>query len=79
MTHNPGQEPATPDRAIRSPCGEVMPFTLVRDEDVSGVSGTGVVADGMLWPDGTAVWKGDDEADRLAKAKADCEREGITP
>lgn len=27
-------------------------FTLVRDEDESGVSGTGVVADGVRWPDG---------------------------
>jgi hypothetical protein len=28
-------------------------FHLQRDTDVSGVSGTGRVADGVLWPDGT--------------------------
>lgn len=30
-------------------------FRLVRDEDVSGVSGTGAVADGVRWPDGTVT------------------------
>ena len=36
------------------------PFILVRDQDVSGVSGTGIVADGTLFPDGHAVlhWRG---------------------
>lgn len=35
-------------------------FQLHRLEDVSGVSGVGVVADGVLWPDGTATvrWRG---------------------
>ncbi len=35
-------------------------FQLVRIVDVSGVSGTGVVADGIEWPDGTVVirWRG---------------------
>lgn len=35
-------------------------FFLQRDHDVSGVSGTGHVADGVLWPDGTASvrWRG---------------------
>lgn len=35
-------------------------FRLIRDEDVSGVSGTGTVADGVLWPDGTVSvrWRG---------------------
>lgn len=35
-------------------------FWLQRDHDVSGVSGTGVVAHGVLWPDGTASvrWTG---------------------
>jgi hypothetical protein len=28
-------------------------FRLVRHQDVSGVSGTGVVAHGVEWPDGT--------------------------
>ncbi|MFI9235803.1 hypothetical protein [Streptomyces sp. NPDC053079] len=37
------------------------PFALQRDRDVSGVSGVGIVADGCLWPDGTASirWRGD--------------------
>lgn len=30
-------------------------FILVRDVDVSGISGTGVVAEGIEWSDGTAV------------------------
>ncbi|WP_235482534.1 hypothetical protein [Streptomyces roseoverticillatus] len=35
-------------------------FVLQRDHDVTGVSGTGIVADGVLWPDGTASvrWRG---------------------
>jgi len=36
-------------------------FQLHRDQDVTGVSGTGVVADGVLFPDGavTIRWRGD--------------------
>jgi hypothetical protein len=36
-------------------------FKLVRHADVSGVSGTGHVADGVIWPDGTATvrWRGE--------------------
>jgi hypothetical protein len=36
-------------------------FHLQRDHDVTGVSGTGRVADGILWSDGTASvrWLGD--------------------
>ena len=36
-------------------------FQLHRDEDVTGVSGIGVVADGVVFPDGVAVvrWRGD--------------------
>ena len=30
-------------------------FRLVRDEDESGVSGTGYVADGVIWHDGTCT------------------------
>lgn len=30
-------------------------FQLHRDADISGVSGTGVVADGVVFPDGTTV------------------------
>lgn len=35
-------------------------FVLRRYVDVSGVSGTGDVADGVLWPDGSASirWRG---------------------
>lgn len=35
-------------------------FQLARDIDVSGISGTGVVADGVVFPDGTCVirWRG---------------------
>lgn len=36
-------------------------FHLIRTTDVSGVSGTGVVADGVEFSDGTCVmrWRGD--------------------
>jgi hypothetical protein len=36
------------------------PFVLRRDRDISGVSGTGIVIDGVLWPDGQAAihWRG---------------------
>lgn len=39
----------------------VYPFVLQRDADVTGVSGTGVVADGVLWHDGTVAlrWRGE--------------------
>jgi hypothetical protein len=37
---------------------------LVRHRDVSGVSGTGVVAEGTVWSDGSAslLWPGRDRA-----------------
>lgn len=36
-------------------------FHLQRDTDITGASGTGRVADGVLWPDGTVTirWRGD--------------------
>lgn len=36
-------------------------FALQRDHDVTGVSGTGIVADGVRWPDGTVSirWRGE--------------------
>jgi hypothetical protein len=36
-------------------------FYLYRHEDVSGVSGTGRVADGVMWPDGSTSirWRGE--------------------
>lgn len=51
-------------------------FYLQRDVDVTGVSGTGRVADGVLWPDGTASvrWLGERPStvhwDRIADAEA---------
>jgi hypothetical protein len=37
-------------------------FALCRREDATGVSGTGVVATGVVWPDGHAAlrWKAED-------------------
>lgn len=32
-------------------------FTLVRDEDVTGLSGTGAVGDGVVFPDGTTAMR----------------------
>ncbi|MEU1152648.1 hypothetical protein ABZ369_06465 [Streptomyces sp. NPDC005918] len=36
-------------------------FRLERDTDVTGISGTGTVADGVKWPDGSTSirWRGD--------------------
>lgn len=36
-------------------------FVLERTEDVSGLSGTGTVADGVLWPNDmvTLCWRGE--------------------
>lgn len=51
-------------------------FHLQRDTDITGVSGTGRVADGVIWPDGTATlrWKGDRAStvhwDHIGDAKA---------
>lgn len=51
-------------------------FELHRDVDVTGASGTGVVAEGCVWSDGTASvrWKGEtkstvhwDEAESVEK------------
>src|SRR4051795_8788094 len=38
-------------------------FVLYRRQDATGVSGTGVVATGVVWPDGHAAlrWKADDQ------------------
>lgn len=51
-------------------------FRLIRDRDVTGASGTGHVADGVQWPDGTATvrWRGNRAStvhwDRVADAEA---------
>lgn len=36
-------------------------FQLIRHVDVTGASGTGLVADGVMWPDKTVTvrWRGD--------------------
>lgn len=46
--------------AVRDYDAYAQPFVLMRDTDVSGVSGTGVVADGVAFPDGTVAlrWRG---------------------
>jgi hypothetical protein len=50
-------------------------FHLQRDTDITGVSGTGRVADGVLWPDGSVAirWRGDRPStvhwDRIADAE----------
>lgn len=51
-------------------------FHLQRNVDITGASGTGRVADGVLWPDGTATlrWKGERAStvnwDRIGDAEA---------
>ena len=58
------------DLVFRPPAGQRDPWgaelnarlwELVRMEDETGVSGTGVVADGIEFPDGTAAmkWRGE--------------------
>ena len=42
---------------VRDDLGEPRLFALVRTDDVSGVSGTGRVADGVQWPDGTVTMR----------------------
>jgi hypothetical protein len=46
--------------AVRDHDAYARPFVLMRETDVSGVSGTGVVADGCAFPDGTVAlrWRG---------------------
>lgn len=50
-------------RTVVHPLQNLKPrrFVLRRLVDVSGISGTGDVADGVLWPDGTASvrWRGE--------------------
>jgi hypothetical protein len=40
---------------------EPVRFHLERDTDITGASGTGHVADGVVWPDGTVTvrWRGE--------------------
>jgi hypothetical protein len=50
-------------RTVTRPEQQLAPrrFVLRRRHDISGISGTGDVADGVLWPDGTANvrWRGE--------------------
>jgi hypothetical protein len=61
--------------STETPCS-VRVFQLHRDRDLTGCSGTGVVADGVIWPDGTVSmrWRGPVrttvQADRLADIEA---------
>ncbi|MEU7154105.1 hypothetical protein AB0B15_39750 [Streptomyces sp. NPDC045456] len=50
-------------------------FTLERDRDLSGISGTGTVADGVVWPDGTVSirWRGDRPSTVAWNSLADAE------
>ena len=57
--------PAAAESAIASTApSSPRLFELVRSRDVSGVTGTGVVADGVEWTDSTVTlrWKGDHPA-----------------
>lgn len=59
-------------------------FYLQRHHDVSGISGTGRVADGVQWPDGTASvrWRGPRPStvhwDRMDDAEAIHGHQGAT-
>ena len=59
-------------------------FELHRHVDVSGISGTGIVADGIMWPDGSADirWRGANPCavhwDRFESAETIHGHEGAT-
>lgn len=50
-------------------------FLLRRDEDVTGMSGTGDVADGVVFPDGATVirWRGPRASTVVWRSLADAE------
>lgn len=54
----------------------VRVFQLQRDRDVTGCSGPGVVADGVVWPDGSVSmrWRGAVRTTVSADCLADIER-----
>lgn len=60
--HNPADAPMGPSTPGLAAGGRtaVHLFHLQRDHDITGVSGTGTVADGVLWLDGTVTirWRG---------------------
>lgn len=47
----------------------IRTFVLVRDHDVTGISGTGPVADGVVFPDGTVVMRWRDQTSPDAAAR----------
>ncbi len=51
--------PAMP-KTVNELVGMSQRFYLYRHQDLSGISGTGIVADGIKWPDGTVTirWRG---------------------
>lgn len=53
------------DEFLSEPTGQPRRFKLVRDDDVSGTSGTGVVATGVAYPDGAVhmQWRNADNED----------------
>lgn len=73
--YDPGPQttPADPERGASD---APRRFYLQRDNDVTGASGTGRVADGVRWPDGTVTvrWRGPRPStvhwDRLSDAVA---------
>jgi hypothetical protein len=54
----------------------VQVFQLHRDHDVTGFSGVGVVADGVIWPDGTVCmrWRGEERTTVFGDSIAQIER-----
>lgn len=48
------------EAALRAAPYASQRFYLYRHQDMSGISGTGIVADGIKWPDGTVTirWRG---------------------
>lgn len=48
------------EAALQVMVSDSQRFYLYRHQDMSGISGTGVVADGIKWPDGTVTlrWRG---------------------
>jgi hypothetical protein len=66
----PGLEPH--DEREGAPTKGFRKFVLIRSHDVTGVSGTGVIADGVQFTDGTVTlrWRGD-TASTITYASAD--------
>jgi hypothetical protein len=55
------EQDKTAERKVRGPkVPEPQPFTVIRHADESGISGTGPVADGIVFPSGrcSVEWRG---------------------